>query len=64
MGIPKITWMFDGKENGYYVLMDGQRIYFTHDSRDCDLFAAELTGRLKMAANRMERSATTTDSER
>jgi len=45
---PEITWMYDGKDNGYWVLLDGKRVHYTPDKYQCDLFAAELRGRLKM----------------
>ncbi len=39
-----ITCQYDGADNYWRVFLDGHRVYMTKDSRDMDLFVAQLKG--------------------
>jgi hypothetical protein len=42
-----VSSYFSGRHGGYFVTMNGtDEVYFTKESRDCDLFKAELKAKI------------------
>ena len=50
----KISWVYDGSKDGYYVLIDDEQTYFTKKKKKRDLFISELT----LRKNRMGQNET------
>jgi hypothetical protein len=48
----RISWVYEGRFNGYFISVDGERVHFTKDDRARDMFIAELTARIHMAGGR------------
>jgi hypothetical protein len=53
----EISCVFYGADQGYHISLNGEQVHFAKDSYECDMFIAELKGRLKIAEDNAGRAS-------